>query len=134
MNIPTDKIPLKRFFGYLTTNFRLLIKNSLSVLFRRKFAYPLVAGYSDTFLVTATAMPKFVQYCGAFAAQRLFVEIAIPTAMVLATDKLKIWDNKEVFYNIKNKGIEKFNNSLNDLLSNFPNTLYLHPIKLSKWK
>ena len=78
-------------------------------------------------------MPKFANYCGAFAASKLFVEIAIPTSMVLAANKLKIGQNEPTVNNTTNKGIEKFNYSLEALLDNFPKCQYLHPIKLSKW-
>lgn len=106
----------------------------------RKLDYPLVGGYSDIFLVTEPSMQNFCTYCGAFAAGGLFVELAIPTAMVLACDKIKtqkdmrlkgraLWTQED--FQILNK----YNYSLNSLLNDFPkDLLFLHPIKLSKWK
>lgn len=114
--------------------------------------YPLCAGYSDIFLVTADCMQNFCTYCGALAAQNLFVEVAIPTAMVLAASKIA------VISDTNRKGIHKtlalkngdmwptgdqtlqdtiapFNHSLQTLIENFPaGLLFLHPIKLSQWK
>ena len=85
-------------------------------------------------------MDNFALYCGAFAATRLFVEIAIPTAMALACEKIQF--NKDV--KLKQmalwsaddyKLLEKFNYSLSALNEDYPeNILFIHPVKLSKWK
>ncbi len=120
--------------------------------------YPLCAGYSDIFLVTADCMQNFCTYCGAFAAQNLFVEVAIPTAMVLAADKLTyldtemgashlnqlklkggdMWPERNMWFigdNTLQNIITSSNYSLQTLIENFPkDRLFLHPIKLSKWK
>lgn len=118
-----------------------------------KLNYPLVAGYSDIFLVTADCMQRFCTYCGAFAAGNLFVEVAIPTAMVLATEKLAVlsppptsqnthkllalkrgdmWPGEKM--TLQNH-VASCNHSLKKLLATFPEgLLFLHPIKLSAWK
>lgn len=103
---------------------------------RRNLKYPLIWGYSDVLIVTKDIMPKFCTYCGAFAATGLFVEYAIPTALVLSTS-----DNLVLEKNIKLKGLltleynEKCSFKLSELKKKFPeNTLFIHPIKLSKWK
>jgi hypothetical protein len=102
-------------------------------------SYPLVGGYSDIFVVTADAIKKFSHYCGVFAAGKLFVEHAIPTALVLSTDQIitcpnmklrgkALWNPKEL------RELEKYGGSLAKLLQDFPpGYLYLHPIKLSRW-
>lgn len=133
-NLPYNKIPLKR----LMANPRK--KDWLKMLIqKRDLKYPLVAGYSDIFIITADVMDKFAQYCGIFAATRLFVEIAIPTAMVLSSDHIKIdkdvklkggamWEDDD--FNI----LKPYNNKLANLMNEFPqDKFYLHPIKLSKW-
>lgn len=132
--LPYFKIPLKR----LLANPRK--KDWLRMLRqKRDLKYPLVAGYSDIFIVTADVMEKFAQYCGIFAATRLFVEIAIPTAMVLASDHIKtnkdvklkggaMWDDGDFLI------LKPYNNKLANLMNEFPeDKFYLHPIKLSKW-
>ena len=135
--LPTGKIPMKVFSPWYKSNIRVnglkLIQNWFAVLFGRRLSYPLVGGYSDIFLVTSDIMPTFAKYCGAFAATDLFVELAIPTSMVLAADKLKIGNNEQTADNTIGKGIEKHGNSLPELLNSFPDCQYLHPIKLSKW-
>lgn len=85
-------------------------------------------------------MEKFALYCGAFAATDLFVELAIPTSMVLSTKKLKVnkdikldsgamWSEEDMEF------LQEYNFNLAKLIEHFPaNKLYLHPIKLSKWK
>lgn len=107
---------------------------------KRRLDYPLVGGYSDICLVTADAMDKFALYCGAFAATNLFVELAIPTSMVLSTKKLKV--NKDIklgsgamWSEEDTEFLQEYNFSLTKLVKHFPvDKLYLHPIKLSKWK
>lgn len=115
-----------------------------------KLNYPLAASYSDTLLVAGETMARFAHYCGVFGATSLFVEVAIPTALVLASEKkIKterdimhkgrsywktsdnvfcesphyLWDNLEVEYK-----------NLDDMIRNFPqDAIYMHPVKLSKW-
>jgi hypothetical protein len=104
-----------------------------------KLTYPLVGAYSDIFVVSANTVKQFCHYCGVFSATKLFVEIAIPTALVLSAQeivnendlKLKgraLWGKKE------HKELDIYKKSLKQLLTNFPKDyLYLHPVKLSKW-
>lgn len=111
------------------------------LLQRIYFSYPLVGGYSDMIVVPGNVMPRFCQYCGAFAAAKLFVEIAIPTSMILCSEKVQTLEQ------IKMNGlglldrnpnldfISKLGFSYNKLVDEYPeNVLYIHPIKLSKWK
>lgn len=116
-------------------------KDFLKMLTRScSLKYPLVRAYSDILLIPADIMPKFANYCGAFAATRLFVEMAIPTALILSTDYIKLnadikletgamWTQEDL------KILTPYNHNLEMLLTHFPShKLYLHPIKLSQWK
>lgn len=112
--------------------------------------YPIAASYSDTLLVSSESMPKFAHYCGVFGATSLFVEVAIPTALVLASDK-KIKTEKDiqhrgrsywhsadnVFCDDPSYTWDNFKTEfkdLDDLIARFPeDAIYLHPVKLSKW-
>lgn len=145
--IPTGSLPVTILKRKEELEKKTTFKQRVANLLKRKqeiikdtLNYPLVGGYSDTFLVTADVMPQFVTICGAFAATKLFVELAIPTAMVLSSDcvvresetKLKgmaIWTKEEL------QAIEqKYDLRLDRLLDNFPKqTMYIHPIKLSRW-
>ena len=133
--IPYTAISIKPYIWKLDFVFKYLINYK-----RRIPDYPLVGGYADIMLVTAEAMNKFSLYCGAFAATSLFVEIAIPTALALSTDKMRL--SKELNYKSgalwskEDKAfLEKYNFSLEALLNDFPkDKLFLHPIKLSQWK
>lgn len=101
--------------------------------------YPLVSGYADIFIVSGNVMDQFCTYAGAFAATNLFVEIAVPTAMVLSANKLvqevdlklngrALWSKDDLSV------LDKYQYKINNLLDDFPSSyLYLHPIKLSKW-
>ncbi|WP_294324276.1 hypothetical protein [uncultured Chryseobacterium sp.] len=114
--------------------------------------YPMVGSYSDIFVVSADSIRLFTHYCGVFAATNLFVEIGLPTAMVLSAKKIitekelqfqgkALWpdgyarmDGSSEYAKDDYKELEKFNYSLKELIEKFPeNYLYLHPIKLSKW-
>ncbi|MCG8310034.1 MAG: hypothetical protein MI975_21740 [Cytophagales bacterium] len=102
-------------------------------------SYPLVGSYSDIFVISATNIRQFCHYCGVFAATRLFVEVGLPTAVVLSAENIvqesdlslqgkALWTKED--YNI----LENYRRELKMLLDNFPaNFLYLHPIKLSVW-
>jgi hypothetical protein len=102
--------------------------------------YPVVGSYSDVFIVTKESITDFCRYCGIMASIGLFVEIAIPTALLLASKKIvrekdlrlqgkALWSAEEI------DALEKrFNRSLSELLKDFPaDQLYFHPVKLSKW-
>ena len=112
--------------------------------FKREFhlPYPLVGSYADIAIVSAVSIKDFCHYCGVFAATLLFAEVAIPSALALATDK-KIVTEKD----LEHQGralwavegdigyLEKNFTSLHDILTHFPTQyIYLHPVKLSKWK
>lgn len=116
-------------------------KDFLKMLTRScELKYPLVRAYSDILLIPANVMPQFANYCGAFAATRLFVEMAIPTALLLAADKVKLGKDVSLrpgamWFEPDFEFLEAYDYSLKKLLSDFPKEkLYLHPIKLSKWK
>lgn len=101
--------------------------------------YPIIGSYSDIFVVSSDTIKQFCQYCGVFAATRLFVEIALPTSLVLSATEIKTehdlkLQGKALWTFEDYKILDKYKNSLNLLLNEFPeNYLYLHPIKLSKW-
>lgn len=113
-------------------------------------SYPLAASYSDTLLVAGNSMDKFAHYCGVFGATSLFVEVAIPTALILASEK-KIKTEKDIsrsgrsyWKNADNVfcdnpsylwiNLENEYRNLNDMINRFPeDAIYLHPIKISKW-
>ena len=136
-NLPVSKIPLRSIYQ---PPFKDLLLHLPRLPFSRKLKYPLVAGYSDIFMVTADVMDNFCKYCGAFAATNLFVEAAIPTSLVLSAKKIRkesslklhsgaLWGKDFELFN------KKYNFSLELLKSNFPNDkLFIHSIKLSKWK
>ena len=116
-------------------------KDFLKMLTRNnELKYPLVRAYSDILLIPSDIMPKFANYCGAFSATRLFVEMAIPTALILSADNIKLGNDAKLkpgamWIEPDFKILERYGNSLGKLLREFPEgKLYLHPIKLSKWK
>jgi len=110
-----------------------------------KIPYPLAYGYSDLLIISRNKLYPIARICGIFAAMGLFVEIALPTAIVLTTERNKTSIiNKDIhgykfkaLWNKEEKGeIEKsHNNNLSVLYKNWPqNCLFIHPIKLSRWE
>lgn len=103
--------------------------------------YPLFYGYSDWFIITKNDFGDITKAFGVTAAMGLFVEIAVPTVLVLYSSALNtskslklngeaLWGSVAV-----KKVEEEYNFDLNQLLNNFPQEkMYYHPIKLSKWK
>ena len=55
---------------------------------KRGELYPILWGYSDILIIEESAMMKFCTYCGCFAACNVFVEQAIPTALLLSAEKI----------------------------------------------
>lgn len=121
----------------------------------RRADYPILAGYSDFFVVPATALDRFIDYCGVFAAMNVFAEVAIPTALALSVDDLRterpvgeffgdppsrpppsglrgveLWEREEPV-----EFAERFDKRLDRLRNEFPaDWLYVHPVKLSQWR
>lgn len=109
-------------------------------LFRRvPFEYPFVGAVSDFCIIDAKTMPLFAHYCGTFAALPLFIEVAVPTSLVLSCDNIKTQDSCSLksgyFWNQEVLLFEQmFSCNYTNLVENFPkNTLFVHPVKLSKW-
>ena len=105
----------------------------------KKLHYPLVGGYSDIFAVSYKTLPSFAHYCGIFSSSRLFVEVAIPTAMVFASEEISTEDSTSLrgraYWGSEVDELARFGESLDDLLTNFPTgQMYVHPVKLSRWK
>jgi len=102
-------------------------------------SYPIVGSYSDIFVVSSESIKLFCHYCGVFAATKLFVEVALPTSLVLSAKEIVTENDlklqgKALWTKEQHQELEKYENSLKQLLVKFPtNYLYLHPIKLSKW-
>ena len=103
-------------------------------------AYPLVRSYSDIFVVSADAIKMFCHYSGAFAATRLFVELALPTALAFSARKIVTesqidFKGRALWTDEHFQVLAPYNYNLTSLLNKFPGTyLYIHPVKLSKWK
>ena len=106
----------------------------------RRYPYPLFRGYSDAVGVPREAMEEFTYYCGVFAAMNVFVEIAIPTALLFSSTKIQqekdihlkgceVWTVEDI-----DKIKAQYHSSVSELLAEFPkDTFYYHPVKLSQW-
>ena len=116
------------------------IKYLYSSKFKRYVHYPLIEGYSDFIVIPQKWLKSFSFYCGVFAAMNLWVDAAVATAMVLSCKSIKmekdhnyngveLWGDDQKFHE------EKYQLNFQKFYQSFPkDQLYLHPIKLSKWK
>lgn len=112
--------------------------------------YPYVFGYSDILLIPREKMLELCSYLEVFATWKMFVEMAIPTAISLLPDATVCYASQtnyetgNVWYPSNPKHFTKISGIINDLLnssttpsellSHFPSDyLYLHPVKLSKY-
>jgi hypothetical protein len=101
--------------------------------------YPLVRSYSDIFVVSSNSIKQFCHYCGVFATTNLFVELAIPTALVftakeIVTERDLLLQGRALWTKEDFLVLEKYEFILDNLMNDFPeNRLYIHPVKLSKW-
>ncbi len=130
----------------------LLIRRKIAEGLSFELQYPLVGGYSDLFVLDRHAAREFCHLSGVFAATRLFVELAIPTALVLSARRIvtqrdirlggrALWREdvpppgpvgSDSHGSIDE--LDRFGGQLDALLKAFPqDRLYLHPIKLSAW-
>lgn len=104
-----------------------------------KLPYPMVKGFADLLVIPSSDFDLFIRYCGLFAASRLFVEYAVPTAMIMACKTIKTEDDLDkksiLLWNDDREKFEKqYDNSLSKLYADYPEkTLYVHPVKFSKW-
>lgn len=102
-----------------------------------KIQYPLAFSYSDFFVIPRESLQLFSHYCGIFGAWDIFVEIAIPTSLLLSCDSI-VFENIIKGYEIWDRDERtRFLQEHEDLGSIFSymdahNLLYIHPIKLSK--
>ena len=105
-----------------------------------KIPYPMAAGLVDIFCVDKGSLFEFSRLCGIFAAMNMFVEIAIPTAVVLTYKKDEVQffqaDSRKMLWgkdrtDFENKYEKDFNRLYNEWEENI---LYVHPVKLSRWK
>lgn len=106
-----------------------------------KLEYPFMNAYSDIFIVSADAIKEFCRICGIFAAARLHVETAVPTALLLTEKRVVVnddlgyrahlmWDRRE------RSEVETANDKkISNLVKNWEkDVVCLHPVKLSQWK
>lgn len=128
----------KNLWTYYVTWRRFKARGKLNQL---ELEYPLGYSYSDIAVVSAEVIKPFCHLCGVFSAMGLFVEMAVPTALMLAggpiqTDATSPLKGKPLWLlpDIDAQG-QRYGYRLADLLADFPpGQLYHHPVKLSKWK
>lgn len=140
-NIAIGNLKLKQIVSKPKNPLKSILYKLLVLFYRKTFkpAYPLTSSYSDIFVISSESVKKFAHYCGVFAATKLFVEVAIPTALALASDDIVLEENLTLqgraLWNASDYSIlEKYNTNLQLLLKDFPKEyLYLHPIKLTEW-
>ncbi len=123
--------------GYLTDAllWRLFVKVP-GPAFTISLPYPIVRAVSDFFVFPGKILMEFAHYCGLLAAGNIFVEVAIPTALVLASRYVRtIADMRGSVEWRWGNDIERFRQfeRIDQVFDYFhPDLLALHPIKLSR--
>lgn len=117
---------------------------------RKKFSYPCIFGYSDIIVVPKTRLDEFCHYQEVFSTWKMFVELAIPTSIMLMKDTDvrfcsgttyktgNVWYPQDPKHQSTvsaqiNTMLKKADERIDNLQEAFPTEyLYLHPVKLSK--
>lgn len=132
--------------SYRYPRFKITLKQYLKLALKRRRtpAYPLLTGYSDMFILPKNKLAPFSSYCELFRQMRLWVEVAIPTALMLTVDDLILeknthwkgttyWENENLTE--MSERFDKAHFEFDSLMNSYAeNELYIHPVKLSKWK
>ncbi len=133
------KLANSNYYCYNTKN--IVVQNKLTKLQNPSDCmYPLARAYSDFIVVPASHIDDYCHLLGVFASANLFVELAIPTSMLLCAERIKTFEDTNLEGNaIWGQARSSFNEnhdmSLESLYKNFHKTLlYIHPVKLSQWK
>ena len=103
---------------------------------------PFIYGYSDICIVSSKHIRQFVHYCRVLAAGNLFVEIALPTSLMMCAEPGEIITQENI--SLQGKPLwepeekrwlaEQYGMRLGKLLTDWPEgVLYIHPVKLSQW-
>lgn len=97
-----------------------------------KLPFPMAFGFSDVFAIRRERLERFTHYLGIFAALDLFVEVAVPTALILATESIvTAAEIERPFYWGYELGTPL--GSVRDLETWYPSKqLFVHPVKLSR--
>lgn len=99
------------------------------------FAYPLLQGFADIFMIPSGFMDEFANYCGVFGAMNLHVEVAIPTAVMLACENVVHHYGEVVEHGDSTKIYEFYKGDYKKLIEGWgENCMYIHPVKLSVWE
>lgn len=107
---------------------------------RQQLDYPVWGKYCDTFIIPGKYMSNLARAFGVTAAMNFYVEMAIPTMMMLMLPyvsfgerrkekPLLLWGNEE-----RNSIVEKYHADYAYLSEHWDeDVLFIHPIKLSQW-
>lgn len=128
---PTNRQPWRNPLGQLKYRVRVALGRTRA----EEIPYPLASGFSDFFAIRRDALDTAGHLLGIFAAMNLFVETAIPTALVLGCDKLACVERNGWRCDIDwtdRKTLLAQRAKLTDIYARFaPDMLYIHPVKLS---
>ena len=123
--------------GYLDVPASVLEKAPIDD-YRITLDFPLATSWSDVFVVNEESLEEFSRLCGIFASTKLFVEVAIPTAMVLSCQEIQTsasspYKPRAVWTPEEKKQLEGFR-SPHELFESLPtDTFCIHPVKVSRW-
>ncbi len=138
------EIGLRKLFGCKVDEDAIRLKHNQKLTKRKlttEYHYPLFHGFVDIMAIPVHKMEEFAYVCGVFAAGRVFVETAAPTALVLTMDKIRtfndlncerviVWGDDQ-----RDALVTEHQGSFAHLTEHWPaEVIYYHPVKLSQWK
>lgn len=124
----------KRYPRVITLFFKTIIKG------RQQLPYPVWGKYCDIFSIPGGQMKDMARMFGVTAAMNFYVEMAIPTTLMLLSPKVSFGEGRKekplLLWGKQARGeiVDKYHGDFNYLEENWDeNTLFIHPIKLSQW-
>lgn len=132
--LPTRQAAFDKFrqYGNVSTQIRLPRPRVTGLAPEYDLPFPMAYGLCDVFSIRSQSFDRFAHYVGILAALDIFVEVAIPTALILATDRIATAADAGWTYSW-GRGMDTSRvTGIGELEQMFPpHELFVHPVKLS---
>jgi hypothetical protein len=115
-----------------------LLRRKLRLRKTHELPFPMAVGISDVFAVRRDAMLEVCRLLGVFAAADIFVEVAIPTTLLVSANTVATCGSLQssYYWTFAVPGTDFFRSaqSVDELAGQYPDdALFIHPVKLSRF-
>lgn len=115
-----------------------LLRRTLRLRKAHELPFPMAVGISDLFAVRRNAIPEVCRLLGVFAAADIFVEVAIPTTLLVSANRVATCSSLQssYYWTFAAPGTDFFRSaqSVEELAGQYPDdALFIHPVKLSRF-